>query len=93
MDEETQKYFKPFDWKAKGVVRKRFEAVHRPRYFKKGYSLADFKQKLSDLKQNMKELEKVIGPLEEMRMAFNEQQLRYNFFAKPSTYYKEFFLI
>jgi len=27
-----------------------------------------------------------------MRAAFNEQQLRYNFFAKPSSYYKEFFL-
>jgi hypothetical protein len=50
VDEETQKYFKPFDWKAKGVVRKRFEAVHRPRYLKKGFTLLDFKQKLQDLK-------------------------------------------
>ncbi len=41
--EEFTKYFKNFDWKAKGVVRKRFEVVDRHRYLKKGFNISDFK--------------------------------------------------
>jgi hypothetical protein len=44
--EEFTKYFKNFDWKAKGVVRKRFDVVERPRYLKKGFTISDFKKKL-----------------------------------------------
>jgi hypothetical protein len=37
--EEFTKYFKNFAWKAKGVVRKRFEAVTRQRYLNKGRTI------------------------------------------------------
>lgn len=47
---EFTKYFKNFDWKAKGVVRKRFEAISRQRYLNKGFTISDFKKRLSDLK-------------------------------------------
>lgn len=92
--EEFTKYFKNFDWKAKGVVRKRFEVVDRHRYLKKGFNISDFKQKLQDLKQSLKALEEVSGKkLNDFRALIDDQQTKYNFFAKPVNYYKDFFLV
>ena len=91
--EEFTKYFKNFDWKAKGVVRKRFEAVQRQRYLNKGYTISDFKSRLADLKSQVKALEEVSGRQIGFRHLIEEQQVKYNFFAKPANYYKEFFLI
>ena len=38
-------------------------------------------------------MEEVTGRLSDFRQLLDEQQTKYNFFAKPANYYKEFFLI
>lgn len=66
------KYFKKFDWKAKGVVRKRFEAVYRPKFLRHPYKAADLRAKLQEFKTAMKGLEEVTGKIPELRMLLSE---------------------
>ena len=70
--EEFTKYFKNFDWKAKGVVRKRFEVVTRQRYLNKGYTISDFKKRLGELKAQVKLMEEVTGRLSDFRQLLDE---------------------
>lgn len=55
--------------------------------------MSDFKKRLSDLKAQIKVMEEVTGRLSDFRQLIEMQQMKYNFFAKPANYYKEFFLI
>ncbi len=67
------KYFKKFDWKAKGIVRKRFENVYRPKLLRYPYKPSDLRSKLQDFKAAVKALEEVSGKIPELKMIVQDQ--------------------
>ena len=60
-------YFKGFDWTAKGVVRKRFEAIQRRIILKKGTKPKELKEAIKEAKEACKSLESLVGPLTSIR--------------------------
>jgi hypothetical protein len=60
--------YEPFDWKAKGVVRHRFEAIKREHIpSKEKGELQQAKDKLEDVQKSIGELEAFTGKLEEVK--------------------------
>lgn len=89
---EFKKYFKEFDWKQKGLVRKRFETIRWAPLIKTGTSLTEFKNCLSDCRDALKTLESITGKIPALKSLYMEQHMKYNFLSKPRSYYKDFFL-
>ena len=88
---KESKYYEPFDWREKGVVRKRFEAVHRQKLVKKEEDLDKIKEKVEEVKQAVKNLEKLTGPLEDIRKSIIEQYRKVNYLRQPQQHYKDLF--
>ena len=91
--EQSDRYFNDFDWKAKGVVRKRFDAIKRQKIVKKGVKLPELKDKLDKVKESVKELELLTGRLDDVRKSIQEQYIRLQFMAQPKEYYKDLFAL
>ena len=90
---EFKKYFKEYDWKAKGVVRKRFDTIKRQSLLVHGFSLNDLRDRLHAVKDSLKALEEVTGKIPQLKQLLGAQQTKFNFLAKPRQYYKEFFQV
>ena len=87
---DFKKYFKEYDWKMKGVVRKRFEALRWPQLLNPGYELKDLKESLKVVREAMKALEEISGKIPALKHILSDQQVKYNFLVKPRQYYKDF---
>lgn len=90
---DFRKFFKDFDWKAKGVVRKRYEAVLILPLLRHPYTPKDLKERLHDLIEKCKALEEVVGKLPALRQVVQDHQIKYNFIARPKEYYKDYFKV
>ena len=64
---EFKKYFKEYDWKAKGVVRKRFDTIKRQSLLVHGFSLTDLRDRLHAVKDSLKALEEVTGKIPQLK--------------------------
>jgi hypothetical protein len=66
-DDSKHRFFVEFDWKAKGVVRKRFQSVQILPLIRYPYGPNDLKEKLTDLITKCKALEEVVGKVPMLR--------------------------
>ena len=90
-DDEHSRYFKDFDWRQKGLVRKRFEKVHRETLLPPDLDIKAFKEKIDKTRAAVKELEQITGKIKDMKKSLHDQYIKFDFACKPHDYYKEYF--